>query len=155
MRASTLWKLTVLFVSVCGCSDDKSEALVRGSVVRVNTATSFNEAISLGADSVARVGLYANPALGGEGTSRLLVERVFSPAPALPFDFELTGPRPSASGGDQHHVQVEIKQHASAKTVGDLVNAALNVVTPPADDVVVEVEGLESCEAANAGGFCL
>lgn len=158
MLASKWWMVTVVGLVAFGCADDDAlpdDALVRGRVVRIETATSNNEAVALGSDSVARIGLYSNPALGGDGASTLLVEQVFSPAPALPFEFALSGPRPDESSRDQYHVQVEIKQHASTTTVGDLMSEELNVVEPPIDNVVIEVEGLEACDAPNAGGFCL
>ena len=85
----------------------------------------------------------------------MIVEEVLSPAPAPPFEFELGGSLPDDSRDEQYHVIVEIKQYASANTVGDLMSEFVNEVTPPASDVIVEVQGLESCDAPNAGGFCL
>jgi hypothetical protein len=139
----------------CGDADADSNSLVRGRVVRIDTPTSYSGAIALGSDSVAHISLYSNPALGGDGASTLLVEQVRSPAPPLPFEFELTGRYPDESSGDQYYVQIEIKQHASAATVGDLLSENANIVKPSADNVVIEVQGLESCDAPNAGGFCL
>jgi hypothetical protein len=155
MAENKWWVMTVVGLVAFGCGNADDDALVSGSVVRIDTATSYSEPVVLGSDSVARVGLYSNPALGAEGTSTLVVEQVFSPAPSLPFEFELSVPPPDESSRDQYHLQVEIKQHASTFTVGDLVSESLNVVEPPAARVVVEVQGLESCDAPNAGGFCL
>ncbi len=157
MLESKGWVVTVLGLIALGCGGggDDDDTLARGRVVRTTTATSHGDAVPLGADSVARVGLYSTPALGGDGPSTLLVEKVFSPAPRLPFEFALSGPQPDASSRDQYYLQVEIKQHASAFTVGDLLSEAMNEVEPPADNVVVEVQGLESCDAPNAGGYCL
>jgi hypothetical protein len=157
MLKSKWWMVTLVGLAGLGCADGDADddALVRGQVVRTDTATSYGEGVALGSDSVARISLYSNPALGGDGTSTLLVEQVISPAPALPFEFELNGPRPDEASRDQYHIVVEIKQHTSTATVGDFVSETMNIVEPPADDVVIEVGGLESCDAPNAGGFCL
>jgi hypothetical protein len=147
------WCLVVLVGLVAlGCGGD--ETLVRGRVVRTTSPTSYDQPVVLGSDSVARISLWSNPALGGDGISTLVVEQVLSPAPQPPFDFELSGPLPEP-GSEQYYVEVDIEQHGSAATVGDLKSEELNVVELPASDVVVEVQGMESCGAANAGGFCL
>src|SRR5688572_18623697 len=113
--------------------------LVRGRVVRIKTATSYDEAVALGPDSVARVGLYSNPAPFGDGSSTLLVEQVFSPAPQPPFKFQLSLPLTVPSTPVSYHVAAEIMQHASPYTVGDLLSEQVYVVEPPVDDLVVEV----------------
>jgi hypothetical protein len=153
MTKSKGWMAIVVGLVALGCAGD--DVLVRGRVVLTTTATSYGEPAALGPDSVARIGLHSNPALGGDGTSTLIVEKVLSPAPAPPFEFELSGPLPEDSGQEQYHVTVDIKQHTSTNTVGDLISEYLNEVKPPANDVIIEVQGLESCDAPNAGGFCL
>jgi uncharacterized lipoprotein YbaY len=152
--------LALVTMVALGCSDADADTtpddpgLVRGRVVRIKTATSYDEPITLGPDSVARVGLYSSPALFGDGSSTLLVEQVFDPASQPPFKFQLSLPLTGPSTQVQYHVAAEIKQHASTSTVGDLVSEQVYVVEPPVDDLVIDVAGLESCDAANAGGFC-
>jgi hypothetical protein len=134
----------------CACND----VSVHGLVVRTTTPTSYDDPVEFGPGSVARVALYSMPYLGGDGPSTLLDEELFSPAPKLPFEFGLGGLRHQESGSEHYYVTVEIQQHPGTSTIGDLVSETLNEVKPPDDKIVVEVQGLESCTASNAGGWC-
>ena len=156
MLESRWWVATVVGFLALGCADDDAEddALVRGQVVRIEAATSYTGALALGADSVARVSLWWNPAPGGDAPSLLVVEEVYSPAPPLPFAFALRGTPPDPVNGDAYFLDVEIKQHAPAWTLGDLTNESVNKVEPPAHDVVLEVRGRESCDAPHADELC-
>jgi hypothetical protein len=152
MKRSQGWTaVAIALVALsCACGD----VSVHGHVVRTTTPTSYDGPVEFGPGSVARVALYSNPWLGGDGPSTLLDEQVFSPAPELPFDFGLGGSRHQESGSEHYYVTVDIQQHAGTYTIGDLVSETINEVKPPEDELVVEVQGLESCAAPNAGGFC-
>lgn len=136
----------------CADGDARDDVLVRGRIERLEVPTSYNGPVTLGSDSVARIGLYA--AVLADAPATLLVEQVLSPAPALPFEFALRG-RPDPSSQAQHYVIVEVKQHSPAWTLGDLTSEEPKVIEPPADNVVIRVTGLQACDAPHEGDFCI
>jgi hypothetical protein len=131
-----------------------NDVSVHGRVVRITPAMSYDGPVVFGPSSAARVALYSNPRLGGDGPSTLLDEQVFSPAPELPFEFGLGGPRHQESGSEHYYVTVDIRQHPGEYTIGDLLSETINEVHAPEDEIIVEVQGLESCTAPNVGGGC-
>lgn len=138
-----------------GCASQ--DVLVSGHVERdLESPAQYRGDSSLGADSIATVSLYSNPALGGDGASTRIAEQRLRPAPALPFDFCVTGTLPKdATPGLQYHAGIDISQHGRTEPeVGDLVDEFIHVVAPPEHDVVFRVVGIEACSAPDAGGYC-
>jgi hypothetical protein len=161
---------SALCLAACGATehDDQrsgpgacssAHALVSGRVERdLEQTHQYAGEISLGRDSAAVIGLYSNPALGGDGPSTLVAEQRIAPVPPLPFDYCITGTPPAdAEPSVEYYASVNITQHrdSTENQVGDLITETTNVVTPPATNVVLLVTGLESCKAPDAGGFCV
>jgi hypothetical protein len=162
--------MTTLWLAACGASTKSGDGsatrpgacapgdvLVSGHVERDrDSAHQYEGEVALGSDSLAVVRLFSGRALGGDGTSSLVAEQRLSPAPALPFEYCITGVLPSDLDLE-YYVSAAIAQHGElgASTVGDLVDEGLHIVEPPATDITVRVVALEACDAPNSGGFCI
>jgi hypothetical protein len=167
MRAGELLGLvSALLVCACGGTStgsqpqgacEGSDVLVRGTVIRdLTTPFQYVGATELGPDSSARIALLSNPSFGGDGASKLVAEEVSKPAPALPFDFCVTGARESVADASlEYAVEVHVEQHAGQTTIGDLTDELLEVVKPPGATITLRVTGLEGCTDPGAGGFCV
>ncbi|HEX2877045.1 MAG TPA: hypothetical protein VHP33_37600 [Polyangiaceae bacterium] len=164
--------MATLWLAACGASTKSGdgsatrpgacapgEVLVSGHVERDrDSAHQYQGEVSLGSDSLAVVRLFSGRALGGDGTSTLVAEQRLAPAPALPFEYCITGVLPSDPAIDlEYHVSAAIAQHGDlgASTVGDLRNESLDIVEPPATDFTIRVIAMEACSAPDAGGFCI
>lgn len=132
------------------------DVLVSGTVTRdLGPAFQYVGPTVLGTDSSARITLSSNPSFGGDGASKLVAVKTLQPAPALPFEYCLTGALADVSDTTvEYAVDVEVRQH-EGQSVGDLIMENLEVVEPPAANVELRVTGVEDCTSPEAGGFCV
>ena len=131
---------------------DAYPTLMEIEVVRLMDEYSYNEPVVFSEHSIG-VATLVGGTDGGDWFTDYQFDTVFSPVPELPFQAIICGPEDSLVSRD-HRVSITLSQSPTESTVGDMITETVNAVTPPAS-VTVEVTGLESCSAENAGGFCL
>ncbi|MFO0551730.1 MAG: hypothetical protein U0271_25315 [Polyangiaceae bacterium] len=139
------------FVVLGGCGDD---TLVKGTVTRETTATTFNDEITLSADAHAKISLRRYQ---GEDAEAPLVTEIDVPFTGFPFEYEVTGDPDAAFGaGDTLLLNIDVYNHAGDDmAVGDFSSEHTVEVDEAGAEVDVQVGGLESCSAPNAGGYCI
>ncbi|NUP09195.1 MAG: hypothetical protein HOW73_24355 [Polyangiaceae bacterium] len=131
-----------------------NDFLVRGVGIREMTATTYNEEILPAPDAHAVVSLRRYE---GEDASAPLVTEIDIPFTGFPVPFEIDGDPVAAFGdSDTLLLRIEIFNHAGTDaTIGDLVSEHSNEIQSAGTEVEILVGGLESCDAPNAGGYCV
>ena len=151
----------VCLVTVLACSSNGTQPvgpdgaggdvmLVSGTLVREENAHTWNEPFIADAAAHVKIQLLSFPAADGPAFPFVTLER---PIVALPFGFEL---RSDGLFSDVI-LSATVYNHAGNEVrVGDLTNEYLEEI----DGIIttnreIRVSGLESCDAPNAGGFCV
>lgn len=133
------------------------DILVQGTITRrIGERFAYDGPLALGEDSAARVTLLGSHGdVQGDATAETIADQIIAPIRALPFSYCVSGSMARAASFRQVIILVEVRQHADRYTVGDLNHEVFHELTPPVQGESLEVTGMESCSAPNAGGFCL
>lgn len=131
-----------------------NDVLVEVELVQDKGKHTYNEASKVSPDAHVVITLRRYV---GEDASAPLVTQVDVPFTGFPFVHEVRGDsREVFASGRPLLVAASVLNHAGADAeVGDWISESSNKIDRAGQKLDVTVSGIESCDAPNAGGYCL